>query len=126
MKKKLAAVLLPIIAIILELLPYGVVLNFAPGPGETLRQTYSYFSLMPFGYANVGPLFTAIMTCVILLLAVVLLFKDGKGIQKALFICSLIAVITSLMPLMFGLSYFTMIAGCVTAVLVAECLVVRK
>lgn len=126
MKKKLAAVLLPIIAIILELLPYGAVLNFAPGPGETLRQTYSYFSLMPFGYANFGPFITALLTCVILLLTVVLLFKDSKGIRKSIFVCSIIAIVTSLMPLMFGFSYLTVVGACITVVLAAECLVMRK
>lgn len=126
MKKKWVAILLPIIAIILELLPYGAVLNFAPGPGETLRKTYSYFSLMPFGYANFGPFMTALLTCIILLLAVILLFRDGKGIKKALFICSIIAIVTSLMPLMFGVSYLTVVGGCITVVLVAECLITRK
>lgn len=126
MKKKLTAVLLPVTAIVLELLPYGAVLNFAPGPGETLRKTYSYFSLMPYGYANFGPLLTALLTCVILLLTVVLLFKDSKGIRKSIFVCSIIAIVTSLMPLMFGFSYFTVVGGCITVVLVAECLVMRK
>lgn len=126
MKKKIATILLPIIAIILELLPYGAVLNFAPGPGETLRETYSYFSLMPFGYANLGPLLTAVLTCVMLLLAIILLFKEVRGIKKALFICSIVAVITSLMPLMFGFTYFSVVGGCITVVLAAECLVVRK
>ena len=46
--KKLLLVSFPIIAFVLELLPYGVVLNFANPEGEPWRRTYSYFSLTPF------------------------------------------------------------------------------
>ena len=53
--KKSLFVVLPLVALILELLPNGVVLNFANPDGEPWRRTYSYFSLTPFGYANFGP-----------------------------------------------------------------------
>ena len=48
--KKLLLVFFPIIAFVLELLPYGVVLNFANPEGEPWRRTYSYFSLTPLPY----------------------------------------------------------------------------
>lgn len=70
MKKvtRILLVIFPLAALILELLPNGVVLNFANPEGEPWRHTYSYFSLTPFGYANFGPFLTAILTCVLLAL----------------------------------------------------------
>ena len=62
--KKSLFVVLPLATLILELLPNGVVLNFANPEGEPWRRTYSYFSLTPFGYANVGPFITDLyFTC---------------------------------------------------------------
>ena len=82
--KKSLFLILPLVALILELLPYGVVLNFANPDGEPWRRTYSYFSMMPFGYANFGPLITAILTCVLLVLVVIYLFKPRKGLNTAI------------------------------------------
>lgn len=116
----LPAALLPAAAVILEALPYGAVLNFAPGPGETIRQTFSYFSLIPFGYANFGPFMTAALTCVILLLAVINIFADNRRLCKTTAVFSAVAFIISLMPLMFGLDYFTVIGAAISAILAAE------
>ena len=76
MKKRLVYLILPIITLILEILPYGAVCNFMrPSADGTsvghFRELYSYFDLMPFGYANFAPLFTGIITCIILLLLVI-------------------------------------------------------
>ena len=61
MKKRLPYLILPIITLILEILPYGAVCNFMrPSIDGThighFRELYSYFDLMPFGYANFSPL----------------------------------------------------------------------
>ena len=63
MKKRFLYLILPIITLILEALPYGAVCIFASSPTEKHRETFSYFDLTPFGYANFAPLFTAIITC---------------------------------------------------------------
>ena len=109
--KKLLLVSFPIIAFVLELLPYGVVLNFANPEGEPWRRTYSYFSLTPFGYANFGPFITAILTCALLALAVIYLFKPRKGLKTAILNVSGFATVASLMPLMFGFDYITVIGN---------------
>lgn len=46
MKKlgKVLTVLLPVVALFLESLPYGAVLVFKDFPDGTIRTTYSYFS----------------------------------------------------------------------------------
>ena len=115
--KKSLFVVLPLVALILELLPNGVVLNFANPEGEPWRRTYSYFSMMPFGYANFGPLITAILTCVLLVLVAIYLFKPRKGLNTAILNVSGFATAVSLMPLMFGFDYITVIGVIITALL---------
>ena len=60
MKKRLLYLFLPIVTLILEILPYGAVCNFANPEGKPWRMTFSYFDLTPFGYANFAPFLTAI------------------------------------------------------------------
>ena len=107
--KKCLFVVLPLATLILELLPNGVVLNFANPDGEPWCRTYSYFSLTPFGYANFGPFITAILTCILLVLVAVYLFKQRKGFNTAILNVSGFATAASLLPLMFGFDYITVI-----------------
>ena len=115
--KKTLFVTLPLVALIFELLPYGVVLNFANPEGEPWRRTYFYFSMMPFGYANIGPLITAILTCVLLVLVVIYLFKPRKGLNIAILNVAGFATAASILPLMFGFDYITVIGVIITALL---------
>ena len=58
------------LTIVLELLPCGTVFCiFATSPTERVKETFSYFSLTPFGYANFAPLITATLTVAIFLLS---------------------------------------------------------
>lgn len=72
MKKfgKVLTVLLPVVALFLESLPYGAVLIFKDFPDGTIRTTYSYFSPTPWGYANFPPGITALLTCILLMAAI--------------------------------------------------------
>ena len=120
MKKRFLYLLLPIITLILEILPYGAVCNFANPEGKHWRRTFSYFDLIPFGYANITPLLTAAVTCIILILLLVYLFT---GITKTItatkiFLC--IGVALSLCPLLFGISYFSVVGALITVSLIAE------
>lgn len=124
MKKRVILTMLPIIAIAFETLPYGAVLKFATSDADIVNiQTYSYFDLVPFGYANFGPFLTAILTLLILVFAALNLFKPNDKISKAITVSSVIAVITSLMPLMFGVAYFSVIGAIITLILIIEVLV---
>ena len=76
MKKRILYLIFPIIALILEILPFGAVCNFANPEGESIRKTYSYFDLTPYGYSNFAPFLTAIITCVILVLLIIYLFSS--------------------------------------------------
>ena len=62
--KKVCLAVLPALTIVLELLPFGAVCIFATSPTERVKETFSYFSLTPFGYANFAPLITATLTAV--------------------------------------------------------------
>ncbi len=118
MKKiKITMLISYISALILEFLPYGAVLSFANPEGEPWRYTYSYFDLTPFGNANFGPLLTAILTCILLLITVILFFKEAQGLMKATKILGTISVATSLMPFMFGITYITAIGVAITVLL---------
>ena len=117
MKKKMITLALLLSALVLEILPYGAVCNFANPEGPPHRVTYSYFSMMPFGYANFGPLITAILTCVLPVFVVIYLFQPRKGLNTAILNVDGFATATSLLPLMFGFDYITVIGVIITALL---------
>ena len=91
--KKISLVVLPAIAIALEILPLGAVCIFAPSPTERVKETFSYFSPIPFGYAN--------------------------------FVLSIITAVISLLPFVYGLSYFTFVGALITMALVTECILIK-
>ena len=116
--KKIRLLILPIITIILQILPCGAVLVFAPSPTESVRETFSYFNLTPFGYANFAPFITALLTCIILLLALISIKLEKM--RKAVFLLSLATAIISLLPLAFGMDYYSVIGGMITITLAIE------
>ncbi len=118
--KRWMYLLLPVITLILELLPYGAVCNFANPEGEPWRVTYSYFSMTPFGYANFAPLLTALLTCVIAVLLLIYGIRDTVALLKSVKILLGIAAIVSLCPLLLGVSYFSLVGALITVTLVAE------
>ena len=120
MKKRLLYLIFPIITLILEILPFGAVCNFANPEGEPWRRTFSYFDLTPFGYANFAPLLTAIITCAILLLLLIYMFTDNVKMITAIKALLCIGVVMSLCPLLLGINYFSFVAALITASLIAE------
>ena len=125
MKKRLLYLILPIITLILEILPYGAVCNFANPEGEPWRRTFSYFDLTPFGYANFAPLLTAIITCLIFVLLVIYCIKGNVRTAIRAKNILFVAVVMSLGPLVFGITYFSLVAGLITLSLVAELLLLQ-
>ncbi len=110
-------ILLPALAVLLEALPFGATLYFATPEREPIVRTYSYFSLMPFGYANFAPLLTAICSC-LLLAAGIFTVWQGKG-KKVYCILAFVAAGLSVCPIFLGARYYTLLAGCITATLIA-------
>lgn len=116
-KTRFLSLICPIIALVCEILPCGVVLNFWNPEGEPFRETFSYFDLTPFGYANFAPLITAVLTCVILAVTVFFVIKPKRTAAKILAVLSLIASVISLMPLLYGLSFFSPVGAVISAAL---------
>ena len=101
----LSALALQGIALILEILPIGTIMVFATSPTKQTIEVYSYFSLLPVGYANFTPLLTGILTILIILLGAIALFKfdNAASLRKAMFVCSVISLLLSIVPLfLFG------------------------
>ena len=116
--KKIFALLASLTALILEILPYGAVCNFATPPGEPpLRLTYSYFSLVPFGYANFAPFIVAILTCALVVLSILYLFV-GKRMRMPVLCVSAAASLLSLAPLLLGVTYYPAVGSLITLSLI--------
>ena len=120
MKKRLLYLILPIITLVLEILPYGAVCNFGNPEGEAWRATFSYFDLTPFGYANFAPLITAILTCIILILLAVYFITKKSGFATASRNITLACAIVSITPLLIGINYFSVVGALITVSLLAE------
>ena len=120
MKKKFLYLIFPIVALILEILPYGAVCNFANPNGDPWRKTFSYFDLTPFGYANFAPFLTAITTVAIFILLLIYLFADKQWIITATKFLLYVGIILSLCPLLYGISFFSIVGALITVAFVAE------
>ena len=116
MKKKLIMLCTTLIALVLEILPYGAVCNFANPEGEPWRRTYSYFDLTPFGYANFAPFIVALLTCVFIILIVVSL-ASKKEMKALILAVSAIATVLSLAPLLYGIRFFSVVGAFITVAL---------
>ena len=112
--------ILPVITLILEILPYGAVCNFARPEGDPWRKTFSYFDLTPFGYANFAPLLTAITTCVILGVLLAYLFTDQYRMIILARVLLCIAAALSLCPLLYGIVFFSVVGALITVSLLVE------
>lgn len=122
MKKKHLMLILSAVTLILELLPYGAVLNFANSEGEPFRRTFSYFSLTPFGYASFGPFLTAVMTSALLVLSAIYFFKTTEKVLKAVKLVSFLALISSISPFFMGFRYFSVVGVLISVCLFLLCL----
>ena len=122
----LSALALQGIALILEILPIGTVMVFATSPTKQTIEVYSYFSLLPVGYANFTPLLTGILTILIILLGAIALFRFDRAasIRKTIFVCSIISLLFSIVPLfLFGTVGMTVASYAVScATLLSICL----
>ena len=132
MKKKLDfCYLLPVAALILEILPVSAVLVFAhPAADGTMlyeRRLYSHISGMLIGYGNFGPFLTALCTCLVLILLVIFSITGRKGLRSGAKIVCDLAAAASLLPLVMGGTQLLCIGGAaVTVLLLAESILLYK
>ena len=118
-KSRVLFLILCLCSLVLEALPLGAVCRFAT-PDETFVETFSYFSLVPYGYANFGPFITAVLTCLLTVFAVILFKAAGKKILDATKILSAISVITSFLPLILGTDYYNFVSLVISLLMIAQ------
>ena len=116
-RRKIVVLCLLAIAIVLELLPYGAVLIFGNPDGTGSRTTFSYFSIIPYGYANFAPLITAILTSVLFIMFFVYMFNNNAELYKRIKGVSIAAVIISFMPLLRGIENYTVTGYAISVML---------
>lgn len=125
MKKRMLYLILPIITLILEILPYGAVCNFArpatDGSIGRFRELYSYFDLTPFGYANFAPLITAIVTCIVTLLLMIYCFTGKERLARIAKNILIVCAIISFGPLVLGVRFLSAVGLLISLSLIAEC-----
>ena len=83
--KKISLVVLPAITIALEILPLGAVCIFAPSPTERVKETFSYFSTIPFWLCKFCPTYYSCTYCCYLV-TVVDFIKEKWSFQ--FYVCS--------------------------------------
>ena len=123
MKKRISYLLLPLVTLVLEILPYGAVCNFATET-KTIRELYSYFDLTPYGYANFAPFITALLTCIILALLAVWCFTGKRQLMTAAKALLAVGAVLSLCPLLLGVDCFSAVGALITLTLAVEFLLV--
>lgn len=124
-KRSFFLLAITILTLILELLPYGAVLEFAHmSPELTLgyyEEHFSYFDPIMYGYGHFGPLLTAVSTCILAVFAVVAVFLEGRAVQIALRVASLLTLLFSLTPLLTGC--YSLVSGAISALLLVTCII---
>lgn len=130
MKNKLKLLVVPLITLILEILPYGAVCNFAlqDSNGEIVikKSLFSYFDLVPFGYANFGPLLCAFTTCFIIFLLLINCLINSKRLLQFIRSIVVICLLFSLMPLLYGLQYFSIVGILISCSLIIEFILIHR
>ena len=120
-KMRIAGIICTAVTVVLELLPWGAVCVFAGAPGSPegrIRETYSYFDPLPFGYANFGPLMTAVLSCVLFGLWLVgAVFEARRGYFRVVMAVGMTAVATSGMPLLMGVDFCSVTGGVIFALM---------
>jgi hypothetical protein len=108
-------------ALVLEILPFGAVLNFGSPDGSVNRGYFSYFDMVTFGNANFGPVPTAFFTVLTLLCLLVLLAvrTPSQGFGTAALVCGAAAFLFSLLPNLSMAAYRTDIGMIISILLLA-------
>ena len=85
-------------------------MQFCKSEGEPWRRTYSNFDLTPFGYANFAPFIVALLTCALTVMIVVSIVSK-KPMRTPILTVSAIATVLSLAPLLYGISFFSIVGA---------------
>ena len=129
-KRKRSFVLLAItvMILILEIVPYGTILEFAHmSPELTLgyyEDHFSYFDPMLYGYGHFGPLITAVLTCMLAVITVIAVFFEKHAVRIALRVVSVLTLLCSLTPMLTGC--YSPVGMAISALLLVTCIISLK
>lgn len=122
-KRKLILTFTFAVAVVLELLPFGVMCNFSDGEQTVLRR-FSYFSMVPYTYGCMLPLVAAILSVAALVLSVVYLMPKIAGRRAVAVPWIIVAVaaaasLASVLHILLRWEWRTLPGALIAAVLVA-------
>ena len=105
-KLKIGSAACVFVALILQILPFGVIMRRDSFYQEATY--HSYFDLSVMGNGNIGPFFCAILTAILLVMSVLYIFlRLNDAYILAVAFTALVAVVLSLMPTFYdGYSIF--------------------
>ena len=117
MKKNFFILLvLTFLTVIFEILPFGVRLYFAHPDGDPILETFSYWSITPYGYGTLSQFPASILTIAIFILAAVGFFTEKRTLLLVYAIVSAVAALLSFVPYFDGsftwVSFFISILLC--------------
>lgn len=108
-------------ALVVEFLPGGVRMRWMTPPGEPERVSYcTYWDTLPAGYGNFFPLFTSVLTAVLLICLLYRLLRPKEEGSRQIFIgsavCLLFAVLAAFLfadgaPTLVGLGVLVCVLG---------------
>ncbi len=124
--KKVFSFVFALSALVLEILPWGAVCNFANPEGKVFRETFSYFSMIPYGNGNFFPLMTAILTAFLVLSLLFSLIKNGEKAENSAFFLSFAASILSICPILYGIRFYSIAGLGITILLFLSALLLWK
>lgn len=127
-KRSFFLLAITILTLILELLPYGAVLEFAHmSPELTLgyyEEHFSYFDPIVYGYGVFGPLLTAVLTCLLAVVTVISVFLENRAVRIALRVVSVLTLLCSLTPMLTGC--YSPVGMAISALLLVTCIISLK
>ena len=127
-KKSFILLAITISILILELLPYGAVLEFAHmSPELTLgyyEEHFSYFDPMVYGHGHFGPLLTAVLTCMLAVITVIAVFFENRAVRIALRVVSVLTLLCSLTPMLTGC--YSPVGMVISVLLLVTCIISLK
>ena len=129
MKKKLTVLLSLLLTLGLECIPFGIRMRWMTPPGEEARITWhAYFSMLPFGYGDIFPLATSLLTAALLLVYLITLYiGEGGCLLNTLSVLASVFSILALGMQIFLLGYLSPIGAGIAALLVfTSVLIFRK
>lgn len=127
-KRSFFLLAITILTLILELLPYGAVLEFAHmSPELTLgyyEEHFSYFDPIVYGYGVFGPLLMAVLTCLLAVVTVISVFLENRAVRIALRVVSVLTLLCSLTPMLTGC--YSPVGMAISVLLLVTCIISLK